>query len=106
MKFFLLEQLRLTSITQGSQDNLRGKVMNVVQRVMQPKTADTLADIEIVLHSTQGRPHSIKSRVKLKDDKMIVLGQAGYNHDQHDILDGVDSSENLMLYYVISSEID
>jgi hypothetical protein len=106
MKFYLLEHLRLTSIAQGNIDNLRGKVMNVEQRVLRPRAANPLADIEIVLHSGQGRPHSIQSRVKLEDDKMIVLGQAGYNHRQHNILAGIDASENLMLYYVISSEID
>ena len=106
MKFYLLEHLRLTSIAQANYDNLRGKVMNVEQRVLESRTAHPLADIELVLHSSKGRPHSIKSRVKLENDKMIVLGQAGYNHRQHNILAGIDASENLMLYYVISSEID
>jgi hypothetical protein len=106
MKFYLLEHLRLTSIAQGNNDNMRGKVMNVEQRILQPRSAHPIADIDIVLLSNKGRPHSIQSRVKLEDDKMIVLGQAGYNHQQHDILAGIDASENLMLYYVISSEID
>jgi hypothetical protein len=106
MKFYLLEHLRLTSIAQGNNDNMRGKVMNVEQRILQPRSAHPIADIDIVLLSNKGRPHSIQSRVKLEDDKMIVLGQAGYNHQQHDILAGIDASENLMLYYIISSEID
>lgn len=107
MTFYLLEHLRIVSIDQGNWNQLRGNAMEVRHKIAQGANDVPLADIAMKLYNTGRHDNSIESRIKLEDGKMIVLGQAGYTaRGGYGVLKGIDPSEPLMLFYVISAVIE
>jgi hypothetical protein len=106
MEFRLLEKLRLKSLDSGDRAEIRGRRIAIAQKVFSHDSEERLADIKVTIFGSRGVQHSLESRIKLEPGRFVVLGQTAYNGAGHDI-EGLDTeSEDLMLYYVISSEID
>lgn len=106
MEFHLLEKLRLKSLDSGDHAEIRGRRVAVQQKVFSHESADRLADIKVTIFGSRGVQHTLESRVKLEPGRYVVLGQTAYNGQGHDI-EGLDTeSEDLMLYYVISTALD
>lgn len=96
MTFRLLDKLRLT----GGSSQVNGRFTSVEQQVSTLGSGGWIADIRIDL---QG--HSIRTRVNLEPGKLIVLGETGLSAQMFPVLKATND-ENLMLYYVISADID
>ncbi len=106
MEFILLEQLRLTSLSPSRQASVDGRFMQVHQSVTSARDGQHTADIKIQMVSSKGYRNSIESRVKLIPGQFIVMGQSAINGQDYSTIRPIDDSDGLMLYYVISSEID
>jgi hypothetical protein len=106
MEFELLERLQLKSLDNGTHAAIRGRRIAAEQRVMEHGGDERLADIKITIFGPRGVRHTLESRIRLEPGRHVVLGQTAFNDkgDQPSALESL--GEDLMLYYVISSEID
>jgi len=100
MIFRLLEKQRLTSVSSGETSRINGRFASVEQRVRTLGSGKWLVDIEMRV----GNQH-IQTRASLEPGKFIVLGETGLRNRDFPLLEASDD-ENLMLYYVISADID
>jgi hypothetical protein len=106
MQFELLEQLQLRSLDNGTHGAIRGRRISAEQRVMEHGGDERLADIKITIFGPRGVRHTLESRIRLEPGRYVVLGQTAFN-DKGDKPSALESlGGDLMLYYVISSEID
>jgi len=101
MEFHLLEQLRLTSIDDSREAEMRGRYVQLSQRVMKDDSGQRLADISISMSA-----HNLESRVKIEPGKFVILGQTALNVNGGVVPSGLDQADDLMLYYVISADTD
>ncbi len=104
VEFRLAENLRLTSTVSGDTARVRGRYFGVSQAVQGAKGGIHVADINI--NDNLLSKHGIRTRVRLEPGRFVILSQTGYEGDALSALGEFDQSDELMLYYVVSSEID
>jgi hypothetical protein len=106
MEFDLLEQLQLKSLDNNIWADIRGRQVDVRQRLIKHPSGERLADIDFSISGSRGVAHTLESRVKLEPGRFVVLGQTAYESRRVDLTEHGGAGDGLMLYYVISSSVD
>ncbi len=106
MEFHLLEQMRLISLDNNSDAEVRGRRVAVRQEVLSHDSGQRLADIKVTMFGKSGVLHTLQSRIKLEPGKFIILGQTAYNNRDGGLPQLAEADEQVMLYYVLSAEAE
>ncbi len=103
MEFALVERARLESVL-GREASLRGRRLQIQQRVVGASGDAAVAQISVAVIGSQGKQHGLETWTRLDPGKVVVLGQAAYNAAGSVLPPGWRDADDVTVYFVLASE--